>query len=108
MFGCLSLLQVTPGRLFLPLLVLMHAGVALFIKTKRALSRTHADVTRIVQATYALMAMYLPIVFAKLLDRVGIVRMYRPSLLAATIVLAALAALLVAYSIRCIRRCGIA
>lgn len=107
-FACLSLLQVAPGQFFLPLLVLMHIGIVIFIRARRALTPAHADFHRIVRATHVLMVLYLPILLYKLLGRFGVVQVLVPLLQAATLGLAVLAAGLVIYSIRCARRCGIA
>ena len=106
MFGCIGLLQIAPGRFFVPLLLAMHAGILLFMKTKRSLPDNHRlEVARITRATYALMAMYLPILLYKLSGRLGLLQLHDPILHGATLVLSVLAALLVVCSSLTIRAC---
>lgn len=106
LFACLSLLQIAPGRLFLPLLVAMHAGIALFVKTKRDLLRAHSDAKRIVRATHVLMALYLPVLIYKILGHLRVVQAHVSLLQATTLGLSILAASLVAYSLRATQAAG--
>ncbi len=99
MFACIGLLQVTSPGLFLPLLLAMHAGILLFVSLRRALPRDQPATVRITRGTYALMAMYLPIMLYKLSGRLDLLAVHRPVLHAATSALSILAALWVIYSL---------
>ena len=61
-FTCLGLLQTASERYALPLLVMMHVGIALFISTQRSLRRVCPDVRRLVRATHVLMVLYLSLI----------------------------------------------
>ncbi len=100
MVGCIGLLQIAPGRFFVPLLLGMHMGILIFVKLKRGLSDDRPEVARITRATHVLMAMYLPILLYKLLGRLGLIGVHHPVLLGATLGFSALAVLLVAHSLR--------
>lgn len=100
MFGCISLLQIAPGRFFVPLVLAMHAGILLFVKLRRGLSGKRPEVTRIARATYLMMSLYLPLLIYKLSDRLGLLHLDYPLLHSATLGLSALAALVVVYSLR--------
>ncbi|HDS29368.1 MAG TPA: hypothetical protein ENN96_02680 [Candidatus Acetothermia bacterium] len=106
MFGSVSLLQIAPVQFFVPLLLVMHAGILWFMKLRRRLPADPAEVARITRATYVLMGMYLPILVYKLLAGLGLLRMQYPVLHGATLSLAVLAALLVVRSLRAIRLCA--
>lgn len=106
MFGCIGLLQIAPGRFFVPLLLTMHAGILVFMKVKRGLSDNRLEVARITRATYSLMAMYLPILLYKLSGRLGLLQVHDPILYGVTLLLSVLAALLVVHSLRTIRACA--
>ena len=106
MFGCISLLQIAPGQFFVPLLLGMHAGILWFMKLRQRLPADPAEVARITRATYVLMGMYLPILAYKLLGRLGLLQVQYHLLRSATLVLAALAALLMVYSLRAVRLCS--
>jgi hypothetical protein len=100
MFGSISLLQIAPVQFFVPLLLTMHAGILLFIKLKRGLSANQPELTRVTRGTYVLMAMYLPILIYKLLDKLGLLHVHYPVLYSATLALAVLAVLLIVHSLR--------
>lgn len=100
MFGCISLLQIAPGRFFVPLLLAMHVGILLFVKLKRDSIGHRPEVARIARATYVVMAMYLPVLIYKLSDRLGLLQVHYPVLYGATLGLSVPAALLVVHSLR--------
>ncbi len=103
MFGGIGLLQVSPGRFFVPLLLAMHLGILVFATVKRGLSGKRPEIARIARATYLMMSLYLPLLIYKLADRLGLLHADDPLLHSATLGLSALAGLVVVYSLRAMR-----
>lgn len=98
-FGSLSVLQVAPGDLFVPLLLTMHGGLLLFAKLGRVES-SRVERARIKRGTYLLMAMYLPALAYRLFGKLGLLEVRRPVLCGGTLALAVLAMLLIVWSVR--------
>ncbi|MEW5825535.1 MAG: hypothetical protein AB1778_01780 [Candidatus Bipolaricaulota bacterium] len=99
MLGCLSLLQVAPGRFSLALLVAMHVGIVSFMKLRRSLAAGSPDVARVARATYLLLAVYLPVLLYRLLGTLGLLRVDPHVLLGVTVGLSLPAALLNGWAI---------
>ncbi|GEM_PF-1511876 len=68
-FFFITLLQVSPIRLFVPLLILMHVGIALFIISRKRFLEDKRDVIFHFRIVYGLLALYLPLLVFKLLER---------------------------------------
>ncbi len=69
-FLFVTLLQVSPMWMFLPFLVLMHVGIALFIMSRKRLLEEKKSVTFHFRIVYGLLALYLPLLAFKLIGRV--------------------------------------
>ena len=71
-FGFIAALQFIPFPWFFAALVCMHVGVFLFILSKKKFKRDGYDVGRFYSLEYKLLALYLPILAAKLLSSFGL------------------------------------
>lgn len=71
-FGFIALLQFIPFPWFFAALVCMHVGVFLFIFSKKRFKKAGFDVGRYYSVEYKLLALYLPILTAKLLSSFGL------------------------------------
>lgn len=67
-FGFIAALQFIPFPWFFAALVCMHGGVFLFIFSKKRFKKQGLDVSRFYSLEYKLLALYLPILAAKLLS----------------------------------------
>lgn len=65
----ITLLQMTPLWLFIPLLIAMHMGIALFIISKKRFLSDKRDVKPYYKRIYLLLVLYLPVLSYKLLGR---------------------------------------
>jgi hypothetical protein len=70
-FGFIALLQFAPVPYFFLVLVAMHMGVVLFIFSKRGFKKLGVDVKREYLIQDVLLALYLPILAAKLMAGFG-------------------------------------
>ena len=71
-FGFIAALQFIPFPWFFAALVCMHGGVFLFIFSKKRFKKQGLDVSRYYSLEYKLLALYLPILAAKLLSAFGL------------------------------------
>ena len=71
-FGFISLLQFIPFPWFFIALVCMHGGVFLFIFSKKGFKKRGYDVSRFYSLEYKLLALYLPILAAKMMAAFGL------------------------------------
>ena len=71
-FGFIALLQFIPFPWFFVALVCMHVGVFLFIFSKKQFKKAGYDVGRFYSLEYKLLALYLPILAAKLVSSFGL------------------------------------
>ncbi len=71
-FGFIAALQFIPFPWFFAALVCMHGGVFLFIFSKKKFKKNGLDVSRFYSLEYKLLALYLPILTAKLLSALGL------------------------------------
>ena len=70
-FGLIATLQFVDFPWFFLVLVAMHMGVILFIASKRGFKKLELDVKREYLVQDVLLALYLPILAAKLMSRFG-------------------------------------
>ena len=70
-FGFIALLQFTPVPYFFLVLLAMHMGVFLFIASKRGFGKLGIDVKRVYLTQDVLLALYLPILAAKIIAGFG-------------------------------------
>ena len=70
-FGLIATLQFVDFPWFFLVLVAMHMGVILFIASKRGFKKLGLDVKREYLVQDVLLALYLPILGAKLMSRFG-------------------------------------
>ena len=70
-FSLIATLQFVDFPFFFLVLVAMHMGVILFILSKRGFKRLELDVKREYLVQDVLLALYLPILGAKLMSRFG-------------------------------------
>ena len=68
-FCFITTLQFVEGWLFVLALILMHGGIVIFIITKKKYRQIGINVQKYYYRTYAILAMYLPILFTKLIFR---------------------------------------
>lgn len=68
-FSFITTLQFVEDWLFVLALVLMHGGIIIFIVTKKKYHQIGINVQKYYYRTYAILAMYLPILFTKLIYR---------------------------------------
>ncbi|MBQ2862866.1 MAG: hypothetical protein IJE84_01695 [Clostridia bacterium] len=71
-FGFIAMLQFVPFPWFFLALVCMHFGVFLFIFSKKRFVREGYDVSSFYSTEYKLLALYLPILAAKLMSSFGL------------------------------------
>ena len=71
-FGFIALLQFIPFPWFFVALVCMHGGVFMFIFSKKRFKKSGFDAGRFYSLEYKLLALYLPILAAKLLSSFGL------------------------------------
>lgn len=71
-FGFIALLQFIPFPWFFGALICMHVGVFLFIFSKKRFKADGYDVGRFYSLEYKLLALYLPILAAKLISAFGL------------------------------------
>ena len=72
-FGFIAMLQFVPFPWFFLALAIMHFGVFLFIYSKKRFIRSGYDVRSFYSLEYKLLALYLPILLAKLLASFGVI-----------------------------------
>ena len=72
-FGFITTLQMVKGILFFGALVLMHCGVILYIYTKKQFKKAQMDIKKHYTTENILMALYLPVLAAKLLSNFGVI-----------------------------------
>ena len=72
-FGFITTLQMVKGILFFGALVLMHCGVILYIYTKKQFKKNHISIKKHYTTENILMALYLPVLAAKLLSNFGVI-----------------------------------
>lgn len=65
-FSCIALLQMTSTRMFIPLLLVMHVGIVLFIVSKKRLVKTRPELHVHYRISYVCLALFLPILFYRL------------------------------------------
>lgn len=65
-FSCIALLQVASPRLFIPLLLVMHVGILLFIISKKRFVKTRPDLKIHYRISYACLALFLPLLLYRL------------------------------------------
>ena len=70
-FGLIATLQFVEIPYFFLVLLAMHGGVFLFIASKRGFRKLGVDVKRVYLLQDILLALYLPILAAKLMSRFG-------------------------------------
>ena len=70
--GFIALLQFIPFPWFFLALICMHVGVFLFIYSKKRFKADGYDASRFYSLEYKLLALYLPILAAKLLSSLGL------------------------------------
>ena len=70
-FGLIATLQFVDFPLFFLVLVALHMGVILFILSKRGFKKLGLDVKREYLVQDVLLALYLPILGAKLMSKFG-------------------------------------
>lgn len=70
-FGCLTVMQFLEKPWFFAALVAMHAGIALFVVSKRALRKQELDLTRYFKSEYAMLLPFLLIMAYSLISRTG-------------------------------------
>lgn len=70
-FGCLTVMQFLEKPWFFIALVAMHAGIALFVVSKRALRKQELDLTRYFKSEYAMLLPFLLIMAYSLISRTG-------------------------------------
>lgn len=71
-FGFIAALQFIPFPWFFIALLCMHGGVFLFIFSKKRFIKSGYDVKRFYTLEYKLLALYLPVLLAKLLSSLGL------------------------------------
>ncbi len=71
-FSLIAALQFTPMPWFFLVLLGMHGGVFLFIFSKRRFRRAGYAVGKYYKREYILLALYLPVLVAKLLSGIGL------------------------------------
>ena len=72
-FGFITTLQMVKGVLFFGALVLMHCGVILYIYTKKQFKKNQIVIKKHYTTENILMALYLPVLAAKLLSNCGVI-----------------------------------
>lgn len=70
-FGLIAALQFVEIPYFFLVLLAMHGGVFLFIASKRGFKKLDVDVKKVYLLQDILLALYLPILAAKLMSRFG-------------------------------------
>ena len=71
-FGFIAALQFIPFPWFFIALLCMHGGVFLFIFSKKRFAKLGYDVKKFYSLEYKLLALYLPVLLAKLLSSFGL------------------------------------
>lgn len=71
-FGFIAALQFIPFPWFFIALLCMHCGVFLFIFSKKRFTKLGYDVKSFYSLEYKLLALYLPVLLAKLLSSFGL------------------------------------
>ena len=71
-FGCLTVMQFLEKPWFFVALVAMHAGIALFVLSKRTLRRQELELARYFKSEYAMLLPFLPIMAYSLISRTGV------------------------------------
>ncbi len=72
-FSLIASLQFTPMPWFFLVLLCMHFGIFLFIFSKRRFRKNGLDVGKYYKREYLLLALYLPVLLAKILQSIGII-----------------------------------
>ncbi len=72
-FSLIATLQFTPMPWFFLVLLCMHIGVFLFIFSKRRFRRAGCEVGAYYKREYLLLALYLPVLLAKILQSTGLI-----------------------------------
>ncbi len=72
-FSLIAALQFTPMPWFFLVLACMHVGIFLFIFSKRRFLRAGQAVGKYYKREYGLLACYLPILAAKILQSMGLI-----------------------------------
>lgn len=72
-FGFITLLQFVNGLVFAGALVLMHCGVVLYIISKKRFKKLGCDIKRHYTLENALMALYIPVLAAKVLSALDVI-----------------------------------
>ena len=71
-FGFIAALQFIPFPWFFIALLCMHGGVFLFIFSKKRFTKAGQDVKKFYTLEYKLLALYLPVLLAKVLSSIGL------------------------------------
>ncbi len=72
-FSLIAVLQFTPMPWFFLVLLGMHGGIFLFIFSKRRFRKAGHQVGKFYKREYLLLACYLPILGAKILQSIGLI-----------------------------------
>ncbi len=72
-FSLIAALQFTPMPWFFLVLLGMHAGIFLFIFSKKRFRRDGLEAGKYYKREYILLALYLPVLAAKILQSVGLI-----------------------------------
>lgn len=70
-FGCLTVMQFLEKPWFFVALAAMHAGIALFVLSKRMLREQGFDLARHFRGEYAMLLPFLPIMAYSLISKTG-------------------------------------
>ena len=70
-FGCLTVMQFLEKPWFFVALVAMHAGIALFVVSKRVLRKQEFDLLRYFKSEYAMLLPFLLIMAYSLISKTG-------------------------------------
>lgn len=70
-FGCLTVMQFLEKPWFFVALVAMHAGIALFVVSKRVLRKQGFDLIRYFKSEYAMLLPFLLIMAYSLISKTG-------------------------------------
>ncbi len=69
-FPFIALLKIVPAWLFIPCLVAMHIGIALFLLSKRNFEASEIDIRLHLKTVYILLALYLPLLLYRLMSAI--------------------------------------
>ncbi len=74
-FSLIAALQFTPMPWFFLVLLCMHVGIFLFIFSKRRFRKAGLAVEKFYKREYMLLACYLPVLLAKVLQSIGLIKL---------------------------------